>query len=93
MLAFRVSKLGNGLKTKFAALHLDLGGEHICYEVERLSWLEQLFLGNELVFLNQFQVQNVIDETKEQVDLRYDDEDEIASDIAQLLAQQVLEEH
>ena len=93
MFAFRVSKLGNDFKTKFAVQHLDLGCEHIYYEVERLSWLEQLFLGNELVFLNKFQVQNVIDETKEQVDLRYDDEDEIASDIAQLLAQQVLEEH
>ena len=88
-----IAKNWHRFETELRVLHINLLLEHVRYEAENLPRLKQFFFGHELVFLNQFQIQNVIDETEKQVDLRYDDEDDLASGAAHLFAEEVLEEH
>ena len=59
-LALRIAKNWHGFETELRVLHVNLLLKHARYEAEDLPRLEQFFFGDELVFLDQFQIQNVI---------------------------------
>ena len=51
-------------------LHFHLRSKHAGYEIEGVSGVEDLVFGHELVFFDQLEVEDVIDQAEEQVDLR-----------------------
>ena len=74
-------------------LHLYLRLKHIHDEVESVSRTEHFILWHKFVFFDQFEIENVIDETEEKIDLRDDNSDQMHGLSSDVLVQQALQYH
>ena len=74
-------------------MHFHLRSKHVRYEIEGFPGVEHFIFRHELVFFDELQVEDVIDEAEEQVDLGDDDLDEMHSLRRDVLVQEALEQH
>ena len=72
-------------------LHFHLRSKHVRYEIEGFPRAEHFVFRHELVFLDELQVEDVVDEAEEQVNLGDDDLDEMHSLRRDVLVQEALE--